>query len=120
MEFALTAPIVFLFVFASIDISRAITIRNTADNAAYEGARKGITPGATPEQVMQVVTDTLGIFAIKDAEITITPSTITEDTAAIQVDILIPLGSNLFAKSSWMTKHNVSSSCILSRERTFE
>jgi Flp pilus assembly protein TadG len=45
VEFALTAPILFLFLFASLEFSRYIMIQQTATSAAYEAARQCILPG---------------------------------------------------------------------------
>ena len=39
VEFAIVAPVFFLFLLASIEFSRLNIIRHTADNAAYEAAR---------------------------------------------------------------------------------
>ena len=47
VEFAIVAPILFLFFFAAFEFCRASMIRHTADNAVYEGARAAIIPGAT-------------------------------------------------------------------------
>ena len=47
VEFAICAPILFLFFFASLEFSRVNMIRQSVENAVYEGARRGIVPGAT-------------------------------------------------------------------------
>ncbi len=49
VEFAICFPLLLLFFFAAFEFCRANMIRQTADNAAYEGARRAIVPGATAE-----------------------------------------------------------------------
>ncbi|MCG8448622.1 MAG: pilus assembly protein [Pirellulales bacterium] len=44
-EFAIVAPIFFLFIFVSFEFSRLNVIRHTADSAAYEAARQAMVPG---------------------------------------------------------------------------
>jgi len=46
-EFAICAPLLFFFFFASLEFSRVNMIRQSVENAVYEGARRGIVPGAT-------------------------------------------------------------------------
>ena len=46
-EFAIVAPLLFLFFFAAFEFCRVAMIRHTADNAVYEGCRAGVIPGAT-------------------------------------------------------------------------
>jgi Flp pilus assembly protein TadG len=47
VEFALTAPIFFVFLLSAFEFGWLNVIRHTADNAAYEAARAAIVPGAT-------------------------------------------------------------------------
>ena len=49
VEFALCAPILFFFFFTAFEFSRVNMIRQSIENAAYEGSRRGIVPGATAE-----------------------------------------------------------------------
>ena len=116
MEFALVAPLLFLFLFAAIDIARANIIRSTAENAVYEGARASIIPGATPEKIEAVTREVLDILAIHNAVVTITPTTITSATPAVTVQVDIPLASNLYASSNFLSSATISRSCNLSRE----
>ncbi len=50
VEFAIVAPLLFLFFFAAMEFCRVAMIRHTADNAVYEGCRVGIIPGATVDE----------------------------------------------------------------------
>lgn len=116
VELALVAPLLFLFLFAAIDIARANSIRSTAENAAYEGARASVIPGATPEKIEAATREILDILSIDDAVVSITPATITSTTPVVTVRVDIPLASNLYASSNFLTSVTISRSCALSRE----
>ena len=45
VEFAITAPIFFLFLLAAFEFGWMNVMRHTADNAAYEAARAAMVPG---------------------------------------------------------------------------
>ena len=47
VEFAICAPILFIIFFASLEFGRVNMIRQSVENAVYEGSRRGIVPGAT-------------------------------------------------------------------------
>ena len=51
VEFAITAPIFFLFLLASFEFGWLNVIRHTADNAAYEAARVPRAVAVTPPAV---------------------------------------------------------------------
>jgi Flp pilus assembly protein TadG len=98
VEFAVTAPIVFLFFFAAFEFSRMNMIRHTMDIAAYEGAREGITPGATSADVTDRVQAMLTPVSVRDATVTVTPETIDSATRELTVEVEVPIAPN-----SWMT-----------------
>lgn len=117
VEFALCAPILFLFTFASFEYSRVNSLRQTAENAVYEGCRRGIVPGATVADVQastQLILDS--VFA-RNSTITVTPSVITEDTSRVTVDVTIPLDDNSWVAPNFFRGRAVSSSLTLARER---
>ena len=60
-EFAITAPIFFLFLLAAFEFGWLNVIRHTADNAAYEAARTVIVPGATVADARAKANRILGI-----------------------------------------------------------
>lgn len=92
VEFALTAPVLFLFVFAGIEFSRANMLIHTASIAATEGARRGIIAGATAESCYQAAQDELVAVGIDQASIVVQPGTIDESTQMITVGVRVPLG----------------------------
>jgi Flp pilus assembly protein TadG len=60
VEFALTAPIFFLFVLAAFEFGWMNVLRHTADNAAYEAARAAMVPGATAADATVKANNILG------------------------------------------------------------
>ena len=98
-EFAITLPVLLLFFFAAFEVARFSMLIHTVENAAYEGARTGIIPGASATNVEAEAARILGTLGVRNATITITPSTIEDDTESVTVDIRVPFGPNSFAPS---------------------
>lgn len=91
VEFALTAPLLFLFVFASIEFSRANMLAHTTKIAATEGARRGIVPGSTVADCKVAAQRELDILGFKGGSITVTPKTITSTTPEVTVTVTVPV-----------------------------
>lgn len=117
VEVAIVLPLILMLFFAAIDFSRANSIRNTAENAAYEGARKAIVPGATKQSALDEANNILNILSINSATITVSPETITNSTPQVTVTVSVPLGSNLYAASVFLTSTTISRTCTLTREQ---
>ncbi len=118
VEFALMAPIAFLLTFGLIEFSRVNMIRNTAQNAAYEGARAAIIPGGDAAVAKKSAEDVLETIRVKEATVTVTPETITNSTPRISVTISIPLGKNMWLAPSYVTGQSMTRTCELNREST--
>lgn len=115
VEVALTLPVFFLILLMSVEAARLNTLRNTVENAAYEGARAGIVPGSTTSDVTTAVQPILNAVGAKSAVITTDPAVISDSATSITVTIDIPLGSN-----SWIgrtSSQHMIRSCTLTRER---
>ena len=117
VEFAITVPILFLVVFAAIEFSRVNMIHHTVANAAYEGARRGIVPGATEADARGTALAILTAVFVKDAEVTVSPSVITEDTSEIALTIDVPLDQNGWITPKFFAGDVLTNSCTLARER---
>ncbi len=117
VEFALCAPILFLFVFASLEFSRVNSLRQSAENAVYEGCRRGIVPGATAADVSAEAQLVLDSVFTQNPVIVVTPAVITADTADITVDITIPLDDNAWVIPYFFAGRDITSSLTLARER---
>ena len=117
VEMAFIIPIIFLFLLAAADFARANMIRNTLENAAFAGARRGMLPGADQFEIAAESQKILDILAIKDATITVTPTTITELTTQVTVSITAPMSSNLYAGISMLRGKSITRACSLTREQ---
>ncbi len=91
VEFALTVPILFMLVMASIEFSRVNVLINSAKVAASEGARRGIVIGTTADEIEQVVLDELAVVGIGHADVYIKPDVVTDNTDLVAVGVSVPL-----------------------------
>ncbi|MEZ6135358.1 MAG: pilus assembly protein [Pirellulaceae bacterium] len=117
VELALVLPIIFTLLVGAVDFSRANMIRNTMDNAAFEAARYATIPGATSTEISTIAQDTLAILGIQNATITVTPSTVTDETPQVSVQIDVPLAQNLYASGPMLSGITLSESCSLTKEQ---
>lgn len=98
VEFAIVAPIFFLFAIASFEFARLNVMRHTADNAAYEAARHAIVPGATAAEAIARARKTLNVVGTRGAKITVNPATLGPDVEQVNVVVEVPLSQN-----GWIT-----------------
>ena len=117
LEFALTASILFFFLFAALEFSRAHMIYHTCENAAYEGARRGIVPGATQQDVINTTQSILNSASVTDVLITVTPTNIIADTTQVTVVISVQIDTNSWVTPLFFAGKTASSSCTLQREK---
>src|SRR3954465_12788885 len=94
VEFALTAPIFFVFLLAAFEFGWLNVMRHTADNAAYEAARTIIVPGATANEAITKAQTLLNIVGARGPRITITPPAVIPTTKEVTVAIDVPMNSN--------------------------
>ncbi len=118
VEFALTAPILFLFLFASLEFGRYNMIQQTASNAAFEAARACIVPGATASNGQTAGQNVLNSVGIKGATVTISPATITISTTTVTATVTIPVTSNLWTAPVFCKSTSISKSYTLTCEWT--
>ncbi len=117
VEFAITAPIFFLFLLAAFEFGWLNVIRHTADNAAYEAARTAIVPGATAADAIAKATGILNIVGARRAQINITPATITSTTPEVTVAIDVPMSSNGLIVPRFTSTTTLHSSTSMQTER---
>jgi Flp pilus assembly protein TadG len=118
VEFALTAPILFLLVLSMIEFARFNMIRHGIDSAAYEGARRGIVPGATASDVQTTSKKILTAVSMVNGTVTVNPSTLTPTTTQVTVTVEVPLSSNGWIVPKFFTQSKLSRACTLAREKT--
>ena len=51
VEFAVAAPLLFLFFFSALEFGRMHMVRHTIQNASYEAARRGVSMGVDEEAI---------------------------------------------------------------------
>lgn len=117
VEFAICCPILFLFTFASLEFSRVNMIRQTVENAVYEGARRGIVPGATAADVINSTQLVLNTVSTQGAQITVDPTEITEDTSEVTVTVDVPINNNCWVAPLFFVDKHVASTLMMRRER---
>src|SRR3954469_3488184 len=117
VEFAITAPIFFVFLLAAFEFGWLNVIRHTADNAAYEAARNVIVPGATAAEATAKATSILNVVGARGAKIKITPSSITNSTTEVTVAVDIPMSSNGLITPRFTGKTVLHSESTLKTER---
>src|SRR3954468_13265613 len=117
VEFAITAPIFFVFLLAAFEFGWLNVVRHTADNAAYEAARMVIVPGASAAEATARATSVLNVIGARGAKINITPSSITNSTTEVTVAIDIPMSSNGLITPRFTGKTVLHSESTLKTER---
>lgn len=117
VEFAICAPILFLFFFASLEFSRVNMIRQSVENSVYEGARRGIVPGATADNCRTSAQAVLNSISARNATVTVTPTVITNDTPQVTVAVSVPVNSNSWVIPVFFEGRTIASSMTLRRER---
>ena len=120
VEFAMTAPILFILVLGGWEFSRINMVRNTADNAAYEGARVAMLPGSTATKAINTAQKALDAVGVNGATISVTPTNIQSDTEQVKVKIRIPYKKNSYGVMRFFKSGEMVKECTLSRELVYE
>lgn len=94
----MVTPLFFMIVLGSVEIARFMYFRQAIDQATYEACRMGVITGARINTVRNTANDMLAAYGITDAAVSITPSSIDEDTETVTVTITAN-----FAANSWVT-----------------
>jgi Flp pilus assembly protein TadG len=114
---AICAPVLFALVFGAVEFAQVNMIRNSAENAAYEGARAGVTPGATATSARNKARTELKNLGIRGSTVTVTPSDLT-GAQTITVQVSVPLNSNFWTSPKFFGGSTLTRSCTLQIERT--
>lgn len=102
VEFAVVAPLLFLFVFGMIEYGRMVMVQQVITNASREAARRAVLDGATYNEVNSFVGSYLTSAAIPAAavkNITMSPS---DPSTANYGDPISVTVSVDFNKVSWL------------------
>jgi Flp pilus assembly protein TadG len=117
VEFAIVAPIFFLFLMASFEFGWLNVLRHTADNAAYEAARAAMVPGATAADAVSKANSILSIIRTRDPQVTVTPAVIDQNTDHVTVTIDVPAKSNALIVPRFTGTDTIRCSATLRTER---
>jgi Flp pilus assembly protein TadG len=109
--------VLFLFIFSGIEFARVNMIRNSIENAAYEGARTGIIPGATAAQCEAAAQEMLDTLGLTQTTVTVTPAVIQPSTEAVTVSVDVPITTaNGYITPRFYLGATLSTSITLGRE----
>lgn len=117
VEFALCAPILFFFFFTAFEFSRVNMIRQSIENAAYEGSRRGIVPGATAADCKNAARVVLNSISARAATVTVSPPVIGPNTDQVTVRIDVPINENSWVAPFFFKDMTVSTAMTMKRER---
>jgi Flp pilus assembly protein TadG len=117
VEFAICAPILFFIFFASLEFSRVNMIRQSVENAVYEGSRRGIVPGATADDCRTAARNVLNTVSVSGAAINVVPAVITQDTSQVTVSVTVPINNNSWVAPLFFKDKSLTNSMTLRRER---
>ena len=117
VEFAVVVPVFFILLFAGFEFSIIGTIRSTSHNAAYEAARILVVPGAKSADGVTEAKRILSIIGVDTLNVTVTPTTITDTTQSVTVDIDIPYAQNAVFTPWFVGNVTLKSTCTLNTER---
>lgn len=112
VEMAFCAPILFFVVFSAVEFAQVNMIRNSADNAAYEGARKGALPGSTSAEAKQAAESALTAIGIQAT------ASVTNSSSEVTVTVSVPLQNNFWVVPKFFVDSTLVRSCTLQVERT--
>jgi Flp pilus assembly protein TadG len=103
VEMAVVSMVLFALIFGGIEITRIASLRQSAEYASYLGARQGIISGATAADVKTAAENHLTAVSIKKAKVKVTPSTITDKTKTVVVEVTIPIADNSWGVPTFLT-----------------
>ncbi len=93
VEFALSAPVLFLLVFGLIEFSRAYQIRAVCTTAAIAAAREARVEGATNLSVAEVAESLLQSLGITDFQVNVTPAVLGPAASSVNVSVEVPMNN---------------------------
>ncbi len=111
VEFALTAPLLFLLVFGMIEVGRGLMVQQLLSNAARDGARSATLEGATAEDVEAAVTEYLGGSSVSGVTVAVTPVPLTSAQGGDPVTVKVSVP---FTAVSWLPTPQYLSAATLS------
>lgn len=116
VEFAVVAPLLFLFFFASFEFCRVSMIRHTVDNAVYEACRTAIVPGGTSADARTRAEAVLGTLGLTRSTVLVSPANIDRQTPEVTVSVEVDLDANTFVPPQFTGGRRISRTLTMQRE----
>ncbi len=117
VELVMTAPLLFMLLYAALELGHANMVFNSVEAACYEGARVGIVPGAKAAECQAAAQRVLTIAKVRGATVTVTPASLTTTTDAVRVSITVPYTSTAIIPPTFMRLVTINRQCELVREK---
>ncbi len=117
VEVALTAPILFLLLYAALELGHANMVFNAVEAACYEGARVGIVPGANATECQAAAERILAISNIRGANVIVTPTSLNTSTSTVQVRVTVPFAHTAIIPPTFTRLLTIDRQCELMREQ---
>ena len=117
VEFAMTAPILFLLLYAALELGHANMTFNAVEAACYEGARNGIVPGARAADCQAAAERILAISKIRGASVSVVPPSLSTSTSSVQVRISLPYAGTAIMPATFTRLLTIDRQCELVREQ---
>lgn len=111
VEFALTAPILLLFFFASIEFGRLHMIRHGLQNAVYEGARTALVPNTSDNAVREATRKIMNATGVQTVTIVVN-----QQERRVTVAAQVPYDQETWISPFFCKGMMVSSSITLTRD----
>lgn len=115
-EFAICAPILFMLLFAALEVGFANMMYHSTEAACYEAARTAIVPGATAAEANAAANRVLRSAGINSAAIQITPGNLATETETVSVQISVRYSDNTTLPAFWIAETPFVKVCELNRE----
>ena len=116
VEFAFCSVVMFSTIFACIELSRYLYVRQAIDQAAYEAARTGVIAGARAADVYAMANSLLNAQGIIISGITVTPAVFNNSTTEVAVRITCNYADNTWVPPSFLPGSGIVTETILDHE----
>ena len=117
VEFAMTAPLLFMLLYAALELGHANMTFNAVEAACYEGARVGIVPGSNVAECQAAAERILAISKIRGANVTVTPANLNTSTQSVQVRVTVPYAQTSIIPPTFTRLLTINRQCELQREQ---
>lgn len=99
VEFAVVAPIFFIFTMGIVEVGRLVMVQQVLTTASREGARVAILDSASTSSVQAAVSTYLSNVAISGATTTVSPTTLSSALPGDPVTVTVSIN---YANVSWL------------------